>query len=440
MRIAYFSPFNPLRSGISDFSEELVMELREHLEIDLFVDNYIPSNPSITEKFKFFDINVIHRREVREQYDYLIFHVGNCREFHEKIVNTFMTYGGILELHDISLFHYWCEAKLGQKDNQGFIDIMKYCHGSEGERVALGIIDQSIKERWGTLPQKFILNKPLIERADAIIVHSDMAKQIVKAIRPSAKVINITHHTSDIIENYKEYKKKCREELNIKKEDFIIASFGIASSSKRIIPIMEAVKLFNEKKKKKIYFYIVGEIKENNILESIKKLKLQETVIITGYVELDKFKTYMGASDIITNLRFPTQGESSGSLHRALGMGKPVIVTDIGSFSEYPDDVVLKVRYDSHEVADIFEALKKVVLNDKLKERYERNALEYAIKNCSLKNNAIKYKDFVFGLFYKNFREENNIENLTDHLMFLNLTDEEYMNNISKKLDIGIEW
>ncbi len=36
-------------------------------------------------------------------------------------------------------------------------------------------------------------------------------------------------------------------------------------------------------------------------------------------------------------------GETSGSLQRALGLGKSVIVSDIGSFAELPDDVCLKV-------------------------------------------------------------------------------------------------
>ena len=40
MKIAYFSPFNPLKSGISDFSEELVMKLKDELFVDIFVDNY----------------------------------------------------------------------------------------------------------------------------------------------------------------------------------------------------------------------------------------------------------------------------------------------------------------------------------------------------------------------------------------------------------------
>jgi glycosyltransferase involved in cell wall biosynthesis len=42
---------------------------------------------------------------------------------------------------------------------------------------------------------------------------------------------------------------------------------------------------------------------------------------------------------------------------RALSLGKPVVVSDVGWFAELPDDVVLKVPVDEHEVPTIRAAL-----------------------------------------------------------------------------------
>ena len=47
---------------------------------------------------------------------------------------------------------------------------------------------------------------------------------------------------------------------------------------------------------------------------------------------------YLAACDIVLNLRYPTVGENSGTLMRALGLGKAVVVSDVGSFSEFPDE------------------------------------------------------------------------------------------------------
>ncbi len=62
-----------------------------------------------------------------------------------------------------------------------------------------------------------------------------------------------------------------------------------------------------------------------------------------GFAPIEKFVDYIGACDIVLNLRYPTVGETSGSLQRALGLGSAVIVSDVGSFAELPDDVCLKV-------------------------------------------------------------------------------------------------
>ena len=44
MKLAYFSPLSPQRSGISDYSEELLPYLAEGSEIALFVDGFQPAN------------------------------------------------------------------------------------------------------------------------------------------------------------------------------------------------------------------------------------------------------------------------------------------------------------------------------------------------------------------------------------------------------------
>jgi glycosyltransferase involved in cell wall biosynthesis len=58
----------------------------------------------------------------------------------------------------------------------------------------------------------------------------------------------------------------------------------------------------------------------------------------------------MAACDVLVNLRYPTMGETSGSVIRGLSLGKPLVVSDVGWFSELPEDAVLKVPVDDTEV------------------------------------------------------------------------------------------
>ena len=65
----------------------------------------------------------------------------------------------------------------------------------------------------------------------------------------------------------------------------------------------------------------------------------------------------MAACDVLVILRSPTMGETSGTAIRALSLGKPLVVSDVGWFAELPDDVALKVPVDEREVAALAAAL-----------------------------------------------------------------------------------
>src|ERR1700730_18335785 len=68
----------------------------------------------------------------------------------------------------------------------------------------------------------------------------------------------------------------------------------------------------------------------------------------------------MGACDVHVCLRWPYMGETSAVAVRALSLGKPLVVSDVGWFSELPDDVALKVSPDEREpeaLAAAFETL-----------------------------------------------------------------------------------
>ena len=54
----------------------------------------------------------------------------------------------------------------------------------------------------------------------------------------------------------------------------------------------------------------------------------------------------MAACDALVSLRAPTMGETSGTAIRALSLGKPLVVSDLGWFAELPDEVALKVPVD----------------------------------------------------------------------------------------------
>lgn len=425
MHIAYCSPFNPVKSGISDFNEELLMELKKYADIDLFY-NIQPNNQEILNNFTFYNINELSKDSVRSKYDNIVYHMGNNVEYHRCIAETFMQFPGILELHDFSLHNYLAGDTYVQKNIEAYLNGVRYSHGENGVKIVQKFLDGQARAPWETHSLELTVNKHLIDRAKGVIVHSDMAKQMVKGIRPEVPVINIPLHTPDILDDFELNKIEAKKKLNMNEETFVFGSFGYATRAKRIIETLEALGMYRVKVNKNFKYFIVGKVDGIDVESKIKELKLDDNVVVTGFTELDEFKNYMCACDVCINLRFPTHGESSASLHRMLGMGKPVIVSNVGSFEEYPDDIVMKVRCDDNEVFDIYELLCTLTSNKALLAERSKRAFEFAKELCNIKINAIKYNDFYMSIRDKSF-VENGLDVFLDKLFDLKIIDDIYI-------------
>lgn len=429
MRIGYVSPLPPDASGIADFAEELLPELAKHIEIELFSRIGIESK-SLQEKFKghLHSVSELDSKQLRDSLDLLVYQAGNNVRFHGEVLEMFKKYPGVLEIHDFAMHHYLAESTYVKGDYEEYVKIMAYCHGKRGEITARKFLAGEGRAPWENDALRYSVNKYLVDQATAIITHSDMAKQMIQAVSPDKPIINIPLHTADILEDAKAYQTACRKKLGMKEDVLVLGSFGYATRAKRIPEIVEALGMYHSQGGMDFHYYIVGKVEEMDVnLERLaKQLGIGDKVTVTGFTDLDTFKEYMGACDICFNMRFPTQGESSASLHRILGMGKPVIVSKIGSFEEYPDDIVLKIDHDQNEVHEILESVRGLTQNAEELEKRSNKAIAFAKENCDLAKNAKRYAQFFEQIYTNTFKKEP-----TDALL-----DELFAKGLTSKKDI----
>jgi hypothetical protein len=93
MKIALFTPLNPVRSGIADYNEEMLPELGKYAEIDLYIDGgYTPSNRLISDRFP---IRVFNADDFCPQnYDAIVYHMGNNYSAHKYIYENLPRHRG----------------------------------------------------------------------------------------------------------------------------------------------------------------------------------------------------------------------------------------------------------------------------------------------------------------------------------------------------------
>jgi SAM-dependent methyltransferase len=141
---------------------------------------------------------------------------------------------------------------------------------------------------------------------------------------------------------------------------------------------------------------LVGEEHPDFPVRSLRRtLDLTESVRIIGFAPIEDFVGYMAAADIVLNLRYPTVGESSGSLLRAMGLGRAVIVSDVGGFREFPDEVCLKAPVDRTEEDTLFEYLNLLVSRPQLAQSMGERARNYVERECNWDFVAQRYASFL---------------------------------------------
>ena len=116
---------------------------------------------------------------------------------------------------------------------------------------------------------------------------------------------------------------------------------------------------------------------------------------VLGFRPIEEFVGYLAACDIVLNLRYPTVGENSGTLMRALGLGKAVVVSEVGSFSELPETICLKAPVDASEEDHIFEYLNLLVSRPELRKALGARAREWVETECTWPKVARRYADFL---------------------------------------------
>lgn len=432
MRIGYCSPFNPIKSGISDFSEELVFALAKYMEVIVFAP-VMPSKKEILDSFEVHKLSELDNADLRKSLDQIVYHIGNNEKYHGEIVDMLEKYPGIVELHEIGLHHLAAARILEKKGKDAYLQMVSYCHGARGVKIAQDFFYGIAGAPWNDHALDMCMARPYIEQATGVIAHTEMVKQMALGIRKDVPIVNINLHAIDIIDDPGKFQIKCRETLGLPLDQCIIGSFGFATSAKRIIPTLNALERI-KKHNNSFLYVLVGQVEKNiNIRHELTDRGLDKNVLVTGFTSLDEFKLYMGACDFCLNLRYPTQGESSGSLHRMFGMGKTAIVTDVGTFSDYPDDVVLKVRYDDHEVDDIYNAVMALVKKKKELKMRSEAALKYAKKHCDINKNAELYTYFFEQVKNGTWQPEYE-DTVIAELCELGLTNDDYTRDLYQKI------
>ena len=386
MRIAWFSPLSPVTSGIADYSEELLPSLARHAAIDIYIDpSWTPTNADITRSFAVrpFDANAFKA----EAYDRIVYHMGNDVAAHRYIYEALRRFPGVIVLHDLVLMGFYAGLRGADKDFPGFI---RFLQGFYPEKAAW-IVERCSGRTSGTLWEgrtalELPMNEEVCRLATGVIAHSRfvMGRLGLKADKPCAVIPHHGHPTRTFD------REAIRTGLGMKPGEVLLVSTGYVTRNKRYDVVLDALK---ELGRPGLRYLIAGRDDAGLLSRTLEPGR--PDVLVRGFAPLAEMEGWIAAADIGVNLRNPTMGESSGSLLRMMSYGRPVIVSDSGSYAEIPDPCAVKIDTGIDEEALLKAFIAALADDPGLRAALGREAADYAGETCGIDRCADMYAAFL---------------------------------------------
>jgi glycosyltransferase involved in cell wall biosynthesis len=363
VKVAYYSPLPPDRSGIADYSALLVPALRKRIRLGI--------------------ARRIRRPHLRCA-DVDLYHVGNNPESHAWIVRALRRRPGVIVLHEFVLHHLVAGMTLGRGDLRAYVEAMRKEAGAEGVMLAWGVIEGVVPALWEAQPERFPLALGVLEHATGVIVHSRFVEERVRENGFTGPVWRVPHPAWPV---------SSEGPAERVAEGPVIGCFGHLNPSKRLAELLAA---FAEVRRTtpSAVLVLAGSVSPRIGLEDrLRRLGLESgrDVIVLDYVSEERLWALIRGCDVCVNLRSPTMGETSGMVIRILSAGKPVVVSDVGWFSELPGAVAVKVPVDDWEVETLAATLRLLADDADMRRGMSLAAREYALGEHSVERTADLY-------------------------------------------------
>jgi glycosyltransferase involved in cell wall biosynthesis len=350
-KLAYISPLPPERSGISDYSAELLPELTRYYDIEVIVDQ-----PEISDSWVLAHLttrSVEYFKKNADIYGRILYHFGNS-SFHKHMLDLLDRFPGVVVLHDFFLgdFYWYMESIIPGTwirelyNSHGYIAVWERFHLTDLHDVVF----------------KYPCNFTILQKALGLIVHSRYSAGLAQewyGLGKDWSIIPQLHASSKGVNRI-----AARKKLGIEEDSLLVCSFGIMGPTKQNHRLLSAWINSSLASDPRCQLIFVGENHGDDdygqmMLEKIRESGLQDRIHITGWADPDTFHNFLKAADIAVQLRSSSRGETSRAVLDCMEHGLATIVNANGALAELSEDAVYMLLddFDDSELIIALETL-----------------------------------------------------------------------------------
>lgn len=399
--VAIWSSFPPLNCGVADYTAELVEWLAHSCNIEVFVDgDYLPDG-HLSPRFRIHHFSAFERRDRQDPFDVVIYQMGSTL-YQDFMYDMVRQRPGIVVFHDLLMglgfFSIYSERKQRAKFRKKVLEPEGEQTVRAFDRVMRGAKETPIQEL-DVLFRKHYLLRWIVDNSLAQIVHMQEAKKDLES-----RYVNINAHVIQMgvadpwAGRTVNSPKPVRIRYGISPSTFVVGILGSVVAVKRIEACLYALKELASRFPDTILLLVGNQPISQytaHLNHLINQLELQRFVRFTGHVSREDFDNLFLSCDVILNLRYPTYKGMSAILVRALAAGKPVIVTDVPEWSDFPPDFCWRVKPDETEVATLASHLITLAGDPELLKQASMKARRYFEQYGTLSRMASQYQQCI---------------------------------------------
>lgn len=412
-KLAYVSPLPPEKTGIADYSAELLPALSKFYDIILIIEQSEVGTPWLLSHCEVRD-----SAWLRENYlsvDRVLYHMGNS-PFHTYMLSLLNDIPGVVVLHDffLSALHAFCEL---QNLHPYFWTKELYrSHGYHAvqERFSAPSLEDVI--------YKYPSNFSVLADALGVLVHSQYSLQIFSQWYGTIQGLPFELIPFLRTPPSKKDKQTSRNFLGIPQDAFLVCSFGMLDSTKLNHALVNAWKNSSLRMNPHAFLVFVGQNHAGDygaqLSNSITEDAMAGRVQITGWVSMEEYHHYLASADVAVQLRTRSRGETSAAVHDCLNYGIPTIVNANGSF-RFLDPKTVKMIPDNFQENELVEALEKLCESESERNLLSMEALRIMCMTHSPSRCAELYHIFIEHTYKKALGSQRLLSSLVDGLQSL---------------------
>jgi len=353
MRIGWATPFN-VRSAIGKFSHVVCQELRTRghdIEIIRIESGSELKLDAIESDFAVIDA----AKFTEDEHDILVVNLGNHAPYHARAVALMAKRTSIGIFHDMEMRDF----EWGLLHRHGLT--LPRLLGIDPELAGSGLSDMVDREARAVLAA-------LAAMTSGAVIHGPHYLETVSAYCPGpVSVIPLCFPDSG--------SKRAPLPLRAGRR---VTIFGHINDNKQPGRVLEAIALL-QPRLGAIDLHLAGAVDDRRrdaLIAQAKELGVKKP-IFHGYVTDEVLQETIENSHAVCCLRYPVTEGGSASLVTALYRGRPLIVSDIASYSMVPDALVHKVSYGESPL-DVAEVLMDIFSNQEQADAKALRAQEWA--------------------------------------------------------------